>query len=86
MCFQMNGRSMDCYLNCSELLGGIMRFPFFLQDDIPPIYPTSPGSVPITLAMEHIMLKRSDDGVFHIDGELGLSASWFVSFFYPVGE
>ncbi|XP_007937552.1 UHRF1-binding protein 1 [Orycteropus afer afer] len=37
-----------------------------LKDDIPPIYPTSPGPIPITLAMEHIMLKRSDDGVFHI--------------------
>ncbi|XP_006104778.1 UHRF1-binding protein 1 isoform X1 [Myotis lucifugus] len=37
-----------------------------LKDDIPPIYPTSPGPVPITLAMEHIVLKRSDDGVFHV--------------------
>ncbi|XP_008838342.1 UHRF1-binding protein 1 isoform X1 [Nannospalax galili] len=37
-----------------------------LQDDIPPIYPTSPGPVPITLAMEHLVLKRSDDGVFHL--------------------
>ncbi|XP_053769582.1 bridge-like lipid transfer protein family member 3A isoform X5 [Desmodus rotundus] len=37
-----------------------------LKDDIPPIYPTSPGPVPITLAMEHVVLKRSDDGVFHV--------------------
>lgn len=37
-----------------------------LKDDIPPIYPTSPGPVPITLAMEHVVLKRDDDGVFHI--------------------
>ncbi|KAM5165811.1 bridge-like lipid transfer protein family member 3A [Callospermophilus lateralis] len=37
-----------------------------LKDDIPPIYPTSPGPVPITVAMEHVVLKRSDDGVFHI--------------------
>ncbi|XP_057555360.1 bridge-like lipid transfer protein family member 3A isoform X2 [Hippopotamus amphibius kiboko] len=37
-----------------------------LKDDIPPIYPTSPGPIPITLAVEHILLKRSDDGVFHI--------------------
>lgn len=37
-----------------------------LKDDIPPIYPTSPGPVPITLAMEHLELKRSDDGVFHL--------------------
>ncbi|XP_021485761.1 bridge-like lipid transfer protein family member 3A [Meriones unguiculatus] len=37
-----------------------------LKDDIPPIYPTSPGPVPITLVMEHLVLKRSDDGVFHL--------------------
>ncbi|KAM6183308.1 bridge-like lipid transfer protein family member 3A isoform 1-T1 [Erethizon dorsatum] len=37
-----------------------------LKDDIPPIYPTSPGPIPITVAMEHVVLKRSDDGVFHI--------------------
>ncbi|XP_006860621.1 PREDICTED: UHRF1-binding protein 1 [Chrysochloris asiatica] len=37
-----------------------------LKDDIPPIYPTSPGPIPITLAVEHVVLKRSDDGVFHI--------------------
>lgn len=53
-------------LNCSELVGGIMWFPSFLQDDIPPIYPTSPGPIPITLAMQHVVLKRTDDGVFHI--------------------
>ncbi|XP_058162580.1 bridge-like lipid transfer protein family member 3A isoform X2 [Dasypus novemcinctus] len=37
-----------------------------LKDDIPPIYPPPPGPVPITLAMEHIVLTRRDDGVFHI--------------------
>lgn len=37
-----------------------------LKDDIPPVYPTSPGPIPVTLAMEHVVLKRSDDGVFHI--------------------
>ncbi|XP_053459203.1 bridge-like lipid transfer protein family member 3A [Nycticebus coucang] len=37
-----------------------------LKDDIPPIYPTSPGPIPITVAMEHVVLKRSDDGIFHI--------------------
>lgn len=57
-----------------------------MQDDIPPIYPTSPGPVPITLAMEHVVLKRSDDGVFHIGGELGLTASWLLCLFSPVRE
>ncbi|XP_049997131.1 bridge-like lipid transfer protein family member 3A [Alexandromys fortis] len=37
-----------------------------LKDDIPPIYPTSPGPVPITLAVEHLVLRRSDEGVFHL--------------------
>ncbi|EGW01515.1 UHRF1-binding protein 1 [Cricetulus griseus] len=37
-----------------------------LKDDIPPIYPTSPGPVPITVAVEHLVLKRNDDGVFHL--------------------
>lgn len=37
-----------------------------VKDDIPPIYPTSPGPVPITLAVEHLVLRRSDDGVFHL--------------------
>lgn len=37
-----------------------------LKDDIPPIYPTSPGPVPITVAMEHVVLERKDDGVFHV--------------------
>ncbi|XP_031203086.1 UHRF1-binding protein 1 isoform X1 [Mastomys coucha] len=32
-----------------------------LKDDIPPVYPTSPGPVPITLAMERLVLKRDDD-------------------------
>ena len=36
------------------------------EDDIPPVYPTSPGPVPITLAMERLVLKRGDDGVFHL--------------------
>nr|XP_020744352.1 UHRF1-binding protein 1 isoform X1 [Odocoileus virginianus texanus] len=39
-----------------------------LKDDIPPIYPTSPGPIPITLSVEHAVLSRSDDGVFHIGG------------------
>ncbi|GAB1300782.1 UHRF1 (ICBP90)-binding protein 1 [Apodemus speciosus] len=37
-----------------------------LKDDIPPVYPTSPGPVPVTLAMERLVVKRGDDGVFHL--------------------
>ncbi|XP_066136703.1 bridge-like lipid transfer protein family member 3A isoform X1 [Saccopteryx bilineata] len=37
-----------------------------LKDDMPPIYPTSPGPIPVTLAVEHVVLERSDDGVFHV--------------------
>lgn len=74
------------YLTCSELFEGIMWFPVFLQDDIPPIYPTSPGPIPITVAMEHVVLKRSDDGVFHVGGELRLSASWLLCLFSPIRD
>ncbi|XP_029769201.1 UHRF1-binding protein 1 [Terrapene carolina triunguis] len=37
-----------------------------LKDDSPRVYPTSPGTIPITLAVEHIVVKRSDDGVFSV--------------------
>ncbi|XP_007483774.1 bridge-like lipid transfer protein family member 3A isoform X2 [Monodelphis domestica] len=37
-----------------------------LKDDSPPVYPTSPGPIPVSLALEHIVVKRDDDGVFHI--------------------
>lgn len=60
---------MACYLSCTELVGGLMWLLSFLQDDVPPIYPTSPGPIPITLSVEHTVLSRSDDGVFHIGGE-----------------
>ncbi|EOA98390.1 UHRF1-binding protein 1, partial [Anas platyrhynchos] len=37
-----------------------------LKDDSPRVYPTSPGPVPITLAVDHIIVKRKDDGVFYL--------------------
>ncbi|NXO41788.1 URFB1 protein, partial [Locustella ochotensis] len=37
-----------------------------LKDDSPPVYPTSPGPVPITLAMDHVVVRRRDDGVFYL--------------------
>ncbi|NXK56772.1 URFB1 protein, partial [Chauna torquata] len=40
-----------------------------LKDDSPRVYPTSPGPVPITLAVDHIIVKRRDDGVFYLTGE-----------------
>lgn len=39
------------------------------QDDSPQIYPTSPGPVPITLAVDHVLVKRRDDGVFYLTGQ-----------------
>lgn len=36
--------------------------------------------------MEHVVLKRDDDGVFHVGGELGLSASWLLCLSDPVKE
>ncbi|NWR63019.1 URFB1 protein, partial [Bucorvus abyssinicus] len=40
-----------------------------LKDDSPQIYPTSPGPVPITLAVDHVIVKRRDDGVFYLTAE-----------------
>ncbi|NXH21953.1 URFB1 protein, partial [Bucco capensis] len=42
-----------------------------LQDDSPRIYPTSPGPVPVTLALDHIVVKRRDDGVFYVTAPQG---------------
>ncbi|NXY51258.1 URFB1 protein, partial [Ceuthmochares aereus] len=39
------------------------------QDDSPQVYPTSPGPVPITLAVDHVIVKRRDDGVFYLTGQ-----------------
>ncbi|NWX38783.1 URFB1 protein, partial [Steatornis caripensis] len=40
-----------------------------LKDDSPRVYPTSPGPVPITLAVDHVIVKRRDDGVFYLTEE-----------------
>ncbi|XP_021233227.1 UHRF1-binding protein 1, partial [Numida meleagris] len=42
-----------------------------LKDDSPQIYPTSPGPVPITLAIDHVLVKRRDDGVFYLTAPQG---------------
>ncbi|XP_038605612.1 UHRF1-binding protein 1 [Tachyglossus aculeatus] len=46
-----------------------------LKDDGPPIYPTSPGPVPVTLAVEHIVVERDDEGVFHLAAAAGAGPS-----------
>uniref|UniRef100_A0A8C0HE74 UHRF1 binding protein 1 n=1 Tax=Buteo japonicus TaxID=224669 RepID=A0A8C0HE74_9AVES len=40
-----------------------------LKDDSPRVYPTSPGPVPITLGVDHVIVKRRDDGVFYLTGQ-----------------
>ncbi|XP_062450759.1 bridge-like lipid transfer protein family member 3A [Rhea pennata] len=42
-----------------------------LKDDSPRVYPTSPGPVPITLAVDHIIVKRRDDGAFYLTAPQG---------------
>ncbi|NXM35634.1 URFB1 protein, partial [Oxyruncus cristatus] len=42
-----------------------------MQDDSPRVYPTSPGPVPITLAVDHIVVRRKDDGVFYLTAPQG---------------
>lgn len=58
------GKSFKNCPSCSALLCSM-----FLQDDSPPLYPTSPGPVPITLAMDHVVVRRRDDGVFYLTGQ-----------------
>ncbi|KFU96744.1 UHRF1-binding protein 1, partial [Chaetura pelagica] len=47
-----------------------------LKDDSPQVYPTSPGPVPITLAVDHVVVKRRDDGVFYLTGQQH-QETWF---------
>ncbi|XP_064491851.1 bridge-like lipid transfer protein family member 3A [Pseudopipra pipra] len=42
-----------------------------MQDDSPRVYPTSPGPVPITLAVDHVVVRRRDDGVFYLTAPQG---------------
>ncbi|XP_042198108.1 UHRF1-binding protein 1, partial [Callorhinchus milii] len=35
-----------------------------LKDDGPPLYPTSPGPIPIRLDIDHLVIQRIDDGTF----------------------
>ncbi|NWS13864.1 URFB1 protein, partial [Pachyramphus minor] len=44
-----------------------------MQDDSPRVYPTSPGPVPITLAVDHVVVRRKDDGVFYLTEEKPVS-------------
>ncbi|NWT02598.1 URFB1 protein, partial [Mionectes macconnelli] len=44
-----------------------------MQDDSPRVYPTSPGPVPITLAVDHVVVRRKDDGVFYLTEERPVS-------------
>ncbi|NXF10829.1 URFB1 protein, partial [Smithornis capensis] len=40
-----------------------------LKDDSPQVYPTSPGPVPIILAVDHVVVQRREDGVFYLTGQ-----------------
>lgn len=64
-------RRQSCHSSSS-----LLCFVFF-QDDSPQIYPTSPGPVPITLAVDHVIVKRRDDGVFYLTGQQP-QGTWFV--------
>ncbi|XP_054835874.1 bridge-like lipid transfer protein family member 3A [Eublepharis macularius] len=49
----------------------IMDAKITLNDDSPRVYPTSPGPVPIILAVDHIVVWCNDDGVFFITAAKG---------------
>ncbi|XP_044300545.1 UHRF1-binding protein 1 isoform X2 [Varanus komodoensis] len=51
-----------------------------LKDDSPRVYPTSPGPVPIILAVGHIIVSCNDDGVFVITAAQGEESSMQKSF------
>uniref|UniRef100_A0A4W3JSJ5 Bridge-like lipid transfer protein family member 3A n=1 Tax=Callorhinchus milii TaxID=7868 RepID=A0A4W3JSJ5_CALMI len=40
-----------------------------LKDDGPPLYPTSPGPIPIRLDIDHLVIQRIDDGTFCMKGK-----------------
>ncbi|NWI91235.1 URFB1 protein, partial [Pitta sordida] len=42
-----------------------------LKDDSPQVYPTSPGPVPIVVAVDHVVVRRRDDGVFYLTAPQG---------------
>ncbi|XP_061488313.1 bridge-like lipid transfer protein family member 3A [Rhineura floridana] len=42
-----------------------------LKDDTPRVYPTSPGPIPVILAVDHIVVCCNDDGVFFITASEG---------------
>ncbi|NXW93758.1 URFB1 protein, partial [Alopecoenas beccarii] len=46
-----------------------------LKDDSPRVYPTSPGPVPITVALDHVIVERRDDGVFYVTEQIGVGSS-----------
>ncbi|XP_062997535.1 bridge-like lipid transfer protein family member 3A [Elgaria multicarinata webbii] len=46
-----------------------------LKDDSPRVYPTSPGPIPIVLAVGHIVVCCNDDGVFVITAAQGEGSS-----------
>ncbi|XP_053102206.1 bridge-like lipid transfer protein family member 3A isoform X2 [Hemicordylus capensis] len=46
-----------------------------LKDDSPRIYPTSPGPIPIILAVDNVVIHCKDDGVFFITAAQGEGSS-----------
>ncbi|NWI56517.1 URFB1 protein, partial [Calyptomena viridis] len=44
-----------------------------LKDDSPQVYPTSPGPLPIILAVDHVVVRRREDGVFYLTEEQPVS-------------
>ncbi|NXO71534.1 URFB1 protein, partial [Phainopepla nitens] len=78
----LHGRSTELCTSCLASLGPFLEDEIIpevipmeievvdakitLKDDSPPLYPTSPGPVPITLAMDHVVVRRRDDGIFYV--------------------
>ena len=40
-----------------------------LQDDKPPTHMTSPGVIPVDLSIAEMVMRRTQDGIYHIRGK-----------------
>lgn len=80
--WRLGGRGILCRV--ARALTPVNLCFVFFQDDSPRVYPTSPGPVPITLAVDHVIVKRRDDGVFYLTGQQH-QETCFILPWHPLG-
>ena len=50
----------------------------FLQDDKPPTHMTSPGVIPVDLCIAEMVMRRTQDGIYHITGKWHMNTYFVV--------